>query len=754
MLQTLRPYLTPGIAVVGAGLIAVVPSVAPMPAAPTHFAQQQHSVVLTADPANDVTGLLTSWGLLPTITVNAVPLPAQINIELGSTLHNLLAMIGPFITLNNAWNDIMDQLAADPANAFMILLNAPGTLINAFLFGTSGIDVAGMNIPLFNGLFVAPHTATIDLQLGQLVDLAGVGNTTLGDVLGQFGIGDESVEGLLTGLLDSLGFGHLSVTALLSEFGIGDQPIADLAANLLDVMGIGNPTISGLADQVGLGDKSIAEVLTGLLGQAGIGNPTLAGLLDQFGLGEQSVGELATGLLHAAGMTDTSITGLLGQLGVGDLTLGDALKDLVHATAGGDATITDLLSQFGGADMTLGSVINPLLDASGFGDQSLAELIDSLLGGMFGGGGAGSMTVGDLVIEILQGAGYDMSLSELLQSAEMSNMTLGDLLEGTEIGDQKFTDLLTQAGMGDKTLLELADGAIPVPDITCPLLPGLYNVSCYQTLNSLMGPNSLLETLQRLYSAGAPALGVAPGTPLSDITIGQLLGATGVGGEKLSELLTGLNLSTPFDTVMHNLGLDSVTLSGLLNNGFSWLMNTSVVSMLSSWGLNNLNIDTVIDRLGLDVTINGLLGNLGLNNVDIGGLIDHVLGGMTLGSIANDLGLNNIHLDGFLESLLGGAKVGDLLDDLNLNSVHLDEILQRLLGGVTVNDIANSLGLGSVTVDSLVASLGLTGLTVNDVIDNLGLGGLDLDDLLSNMGISGTDLISVSIGQLGGLFGF
>ncbi|MEB3023747.1 hypothetical protein [[Mycobacterium] crassicus] len=753
MLQTLRPYLTPGVAVVGAAMIAVVPSAAPMPAIAAPFTQQ-HSVVLTADPANDVTGLLTSWGLLPTITVNAVPLPAQINIELGSTLHSLLAMIGPFITVSNAWSQIADQLAADPANAFMILFNAPGTLINAFLYGTAGVDVAGMTIPLFNGLLVAPHTATVELQLGQLVDLAGVGNKTLGDLLGEFGVGGQSVGGLLTGLLDTLGFGHMSVTGLLSEFGIGDQPIAGLAANLLDVMGIGNPTISGLADQVGLGDKSIAEVLAGLLGEAGIGNPTLAGLLDQFGLGDQSIGELATGLLHAAGMTDTTITGLLGQLGVGDLTLGDALKDLVHVAVGPDATITDLLGQFGGQDLTLGSMITPLLDASGFGDQSIAELIDELLGGMLGGGPAGSMTVGDLVIEILQGAGYDMSISEVLQSSQMAGMTLGDLLAGTEAGDQKFTDLLTQAGVGDKTLLELANGAIPIPDITCPLLPGLYNVSCYQTLNSLMGPNSLLQTLQRLYSAGAPALGVAPGTPLSDITLGQLLGATGVSDEKLSEILTGLNLSTPFDTVMHNLGLDNVTLSDVVHNGLPQLMNMSLMSILNSWGLNNLNIDTVIDRLGLDVTINGLLGNLGLNQVDIGSHLDHVLGGMTLGSIANDLGLNNIHLDGFLESLLGGTKVGDLLDDLNLNSVHLDEILERLLGGVTVNDIANSLGLGTVTLDSLVATLGLDGLTVNDVIDGLGLGGLDLDGLLSNMGIAGTDLISVSIGQLGGLFGF
>jgi hypothetical protein len=336
----------------------------------------------------------------------------------------------------------------------------------------------------------------------------------------------------------------------------------------------------------------------------------------------------------------------------------------------------------------------------------------------------------------------------------MSNMTIEDLLAGTEIGDTKFTDILTQAGVGNQTLRELAGDQLPLPDITCPLLPALYNESCDATLNSLMGPNTLLQTLQRLYSAGAPALGVAPGTPLASLTLGQLLSATGQGDQTLTEILTGLNLTTPFGSILNNLGLDNVTLSDVLNNGFGQLMNMSVISMLSSWGLNNLNIDTVIDRLGLDVTINSLLDNLGLNNVDIGSVIDQVLGGMTLGSIANDLGLNNIHLDGFLESLLGGAKVGDLLDDLNLNSVPLDEILQRLLGGVTVNDITTSLGLGSVTVDSLVASLGLAGVTINDVITDLGLGGLDLDGLLANMGIAGTDLISISIGQLGGLFGF
>jgi len=754
MLQTLRPYLTPGVALVGAGLVAVVPAVAPIPAVPMPSPTQHHAVALTADPAADVTDMLTSWGLLPTITINAVPLPATVDIELGSTLSTLLEVIGPFITLSNAWTEITDELAADPANFLSILFNAPGALINAFLYGTAGVDLAGTTIPLFNGLLVAPHTASVDMQLGQLVDLAGVGNTTLGDLLDMAGVGDESVGGLLTALLDGMGFGHLTVTGLLTEFGIGDESIAGLAANLLDVMGIGNPTIAGLADQVGLGDESIAQVLIGLLDQAGIGNPTLAGLLSQFGLGEQTVGELATSLLQSAGVEDTTITGLVSQLGLGDLTIGDALKELVNATVGGDATVTDVLAQFGGADLTLGSMINPLLDASGFADQTLAELFDTMLTGMFGGTPSTDITLSDLVLQILQSSGYDMTLSEVLDSSTMSNMTLTDLLAGTDIGNEKFTDLLTEAGVGSQTLRDLAGDQLPLPDITCPLLPGLYNVSCDATLNSLMGKNTLLQTLQNLHSAGAPALGVAPGTSFADLTLGQLLSATGQGNEKLSEILLGLPLTTPVDSILHNLGLDTVTVSGLLNNGFGDLLNTSVLSMLSSWGLNNLSIDTVIDRLGLDVTINGLLSNLGLNNVDIGSVIDHVLGGLTFGSIANDLGLNTVHLDGFLESLLGGAKVGTLLDDLNLNSVPLDEILDRLLGGVTVNDIANALGLGTVELDSLVASLGLDGLTINDVIDDLGMGGLNLDSLLANMGIDSTDLISVSLGQLGGLFGF
>ncbi|MBN9333520.1 MAG: ATP-binding cassette domain-containing protein, partial [Devosia sp.] len=111
-----------------------------------------------------------------------VVLEGQRHVELGSTLHTLLAMIGPFITVSNAINEITAELAADPSNAFTILLNAPGVIINAFLYGTAGIDVGGVTIPLFNGLLVASHTEHVDLQLGQLVDLAGVGNTSLTDL--------------------------------------------------------------------------------------------------------------------------------------------------------------------------------------------------------------------------------------------------------------------------------------------------------------------------------------------------------------------------------------------------------------------------------------------------------------------------------------------------------------------------------------------------------------------------------------------
>ena len=762
MYQSLRPALTPGFAVAGAAMIALVPATVPLADAHSLVGQhliaaQHHSVTLTSDPANDVTALLTGLGVLPSITVNAVPLPAHVDIELGGVLHGLLAAVGPIMTLSNAWNDIVAQLVADPSNAFSILFSAPGALINAFLFGSSGIDVAGMNIPLFSGLFVAPHTATVDLHLGQLVDMAGVGTTTLGDLLVSSGLGNESLQDLLSGLLDSLGVGHMSLTGVLSEFGIGDQPIASLASSLLDSMGIGNTTIAGLAEKAGLSDESIAQVLTDILGQAGVGNPTLVGLLDQAGIGQQTLGELATGLLHAAGMNDTTITGIVGELGIGNLTVGEALKELVNSTAGPNATVTDVLDHFGGANLTLGNLIDPVLASSGLGQQSLANVIDTALGGILGQPPSSDLTMGELVIDILQKAGYDLTLTQVLQDAQMSDMKLGDLLSSTPIGQEKFTDILTMAGYGDQTLRVLMSTggvSLPVPiDVACFALP-LFNLSCDQTLNSLLGPNTLYQTLHNLHSAGAPSLGVAPGTAFTDLTLGQLLSATGEGDVKLSHIITGLDLDTPFEQVLHLLGLDDVTVSQFVNNGFPGVIDTKIDTLLSDWGLNNLPMDTVIDRLGLNVTVNALLGDLGLNHVEIGSVIDSVLNHMTLGTIATDLGMNNVHLDDFLDGLLGNAKVGTLLDGLNLDSVPLDEIVQRLLGGVTVNDVATDLGLNHVTVDALVDALNLQGVTLTDVANDLGLSNLNLDSILANMGIAATDVISVSIGQLGGLFGF
>lgn len=825
--KSLRPYVTTGMGIAGAALIAVVPAAPQLPEVARQLNEvQHHSVALTADlgdiltPYTDLitntSNNLASLGvhafdfpilaqffsdplgslmhipdalimlntLLPSVDITSSGLPVEISAELTPTINLLLSVIGPFVNLGNAFSDLIGQIFdfSDPLGALFALLGAPATLLDAFLNGHSGLDVAGINIPLFNGLLAPGQSFDLTMTVGQLVDLAGMGDLTVGDLAEQAGLADQSVAGVVTGVLDAVGVGDSTFTELADQFGFGDLPLSELMIGLLDTMGIGNPSISGLADMAGLGEMSVSSLLIEVLNQVGMGTDqsmtTLAlSVLEAAGMGaDPTVGSLAVALLDAMGMGNLTITGLVQQLGFGDLTLGDALKEGLHAVAGGDPTITGLMETLGMGDTTLGSLLTSLLDSSGYGQQTPVDLFDALMGT------DDDVTIGEMLVNIIQGQDMDYTLSELLQQIPNSadpgttyaDLTLGELLNqtlvppadpanpdpvldpyaGQPMGDVPWADFLASnlaMNYGAKTIQDLAaEAGMPLDSTTCSLAI-VVGIDCEATLSSLMGSNTVSQTLGNLHADGSGIAGVPAGTPLTDVNLGQLVAATGQGDLHLSTLLFGLNMDTPIHDFLVNLGLDDVTLNDIITNGFPWLNDSTLVSLLSSWGLNNLDLDTVIDRLGLDMTITEMLNSLGVGQIQVTDLVNDLLGGVHVEDILNDLGLGGVSLETFLDNLLGGVYVGDLLDDLDLDNVHLDDVLTSLLGGVSVNSVLTSLGLDDVHLDDFVTDL-LGGATVGQVLDDLGISDATVSNILGSLGMTDTDIVGVLTGDFYGLF--
>lgn len=825
--KSLRPYVTTGMGIAGAALIAVVPAAPQLPeVARQHNHAQQRAVALTADlgdiftpytdlitnTSNNVASLgvhafdfpiLTQFfsdplgslmhipdalimlnTLLPSVGVTSSGLPIEVGTELTPTLGLLLSLIGPFVNVGNAFNDLIGQIFdfSDPLGALFALIGAPATLLDAFLNGHSGLDVAGINVPLFNGLLAPAQPFDLTLTIGQLVDLAGFGNVTVGELADQAGLSDQSLAGVVTGVLDAVGIGDATFTDLADQFGFGNLPLSQLMIELLDTMGIGNPSISGLADQAGLGEMSVASLLIEVLNQVGMGtNQSMTSLalsaLEAAGMGsDPTVGSLAVALMDAMGMGNLTITGLVQQLGYGDLTLGDALKEGLHAVTGGDPTVTGLLEALGMGDTSLVGLMTSLLDSAGYGQLTPVDLFDSLMGT------ESDVTLGQLLVNMIQGQGMDYTLVELLQQipnaadpgTTYADLTLGELLNSTVVppadpanpdpvldpyagqplGSVPWAEFLASnmaMNYGAKTIQDLAaEAGMPLDSTTCSLAI-VVGIDCSATLSSLMGSNTVYQTLHNLEADGNGIAGVPAGTPLTDVNLGQLVTATGQGDEHLSTILFGLNMDTPIHDILVNLGLDGVTLNDIVANGLPWLDDTTVVSLLSSWGLNNLDLDTVIDRLGLDMTITEMLNSLGLGQINLTDVVNDLLGGVYVENILNDLGLGGVSLETFLNNLLGGVYVGDLLDDLDLNNVYLDDVLTSLLGGVTVNSVLTSLGLDDVHLDEFVTDL-LGGATVGSLMDDLGISDATVTNILGSLGLNDTDIVGVLAGDFYGLF--
>ena len=351
MRQSVRPYVTTGIAIVGASLIAVTPVAPPAPnvqqralklvdyteydasqltsATETNWAGLESilsSSNWTTDP--DISqGLSTLFSDLSTGTSNAVTNPLS---EVTEGLLGLLSGDYGFNAASTAFTAVTDNIesalsSGDYSTALTDFENEGTTVLYAFLNGyPEAVGSGGLISPEFGLL-----TNTADgAATGQIDALAQVSNTIADEVanLGGANLTTDSLP-LVTGNLDlsvslsqilsDLGLGSassLTINGLISDLGL--SPTGDLIPSLTvgDVL-----TDLNLTDNSGISLTQILEDLNVIT--PGNTDPTISvdSILGDLGINTSTTSLSVDSILHTLGVDTTtpmSVSTILGDLGI------------------------------------------------------------------------------------------------------------------------------------------------------------------------------------------------------------------------------------------------------------------------------------------------------------------------------------------------------------------------------------------------------------------------------------------------------
>lgn len=176
---------------------------------PSLIADLPSAIVSTlSDPATITTNL----------TDSPLTLPITIGILLGAPLVIGLGEAGPLATSADAFQAYFGELGSgDPTTVLTALIDGPANIANAFLNGSVGLDVLGINLPLLNGILVP------DTSLDVPVDVNVV--TLLTDLLG------ADTANTIVGLLAA---GGITVPTDLDVASISVGPFGGLADGLIN----------------------------------------------------------------------------------------------------------------------------------------------------------------------------------------------------------------------------------------------------------------------------------------------------------------------------------------------------------------------------------------------------------------------------------------------------------------------------------------------------------------------------------------
>jgi hypothetical protein len=506
MQQALRPYATAGIALVGASMIAVTPLAVPPPKAQVRPVQlvDAWSDLVTNTTANvdsiisnasssDITQLFSQlvtnpFGVIealanfdPTVTTDLTSLPATISVELPPGLELAIAGLGATGATFTTLETVAQQLQSDPS--LTNISEGLATVLNAYLNGTDNISLldGAITVPLYNGLLAPETSANIDINLPDLINALGLGNTPLSNLD-------------LSTLLSQLGLGDLNLGTLFNDLGLSDQGLGTVLADLTNPI----TTLGGLLNLLGLNGLDLPSLsLTNILSGLGLDtNVDLSSLnLDQ--------------VLTAFGINPNV-----------DLGLGTILSDLVPTDSGlgtfldtGLGTELSNLGLLSGIVTDLGGVLNaiPLLSTAlatiGLTPSTLLSLTD--LETALNGTVADPLTVGSL----LDGGTLNDSLSNILAALGVDGVTPSGLT---------IEELLNALGFSSATTGQLTLGSLlgDLGTVANPLL-GLNITDLLNGLNlgNLLGDLGLSNLPLDLSNLG----------DLSNLTLGGLLGDLGLG---------------------------------------------------------------------------------------------------------------------------------------------------------------------------------------------------------------------------------
>jgi hypothetical protein len=545
MQQTLRPYATAGIALVGASMIAVTPMAVPPPAAQVRSVQLVDAwsdlisttttnldSIISNVSSSDITQLFNElvtnpFGVIeafanfdPTVATDLTSLPATISVELPPGLELAIAGLGATGAALTTLETVAQQLQTDPS--LTNLSEGLATVLNAYLNGTDNISLldGAITIPLYNGLLAPETSANIDINLTSLIDALGLGNTPLTDLD-------------LSTLLSQLGLGDLNLGALFDDLGLSDQGLGTVLANLTDPI----TTLGGLLNLLGLNGLDLPSLsLTNILSGLGLdtnvdlSSLTLSDVLSDFGINSP-----------LSDLSGLSLSSILTSFGV-DLPTG--------ATLGG-TTLTSLLTDLNLNTLQLGTLLGDAGTAIGGPTETLINTllaiptVETLLN---------QLNLGELLTGVALGNGGSLSLDTLLSDLGIN------LPSSTDLANIDISDVLTSLGV--------------------PFLPGNLDLGTLLGdlgLSNVTGDLTLGDLLNDLGTVANPILGLDITDLLNGLNLGNLLGDLG-----LSDL--------PLD--LSNLGdLSNLNLGDLLGDlGLGDLVNVSVDPL---GGFDTLLVDVV-----------------------------------------------------------------------------------------------------------------------------------------------------------------
>ena len=523
MQQALRPYVTAGIALVGASMIAVTPVAGPPIGAQarpvqlvdawsdlfTESAANWQNILNGADSSaisqvfseflSNPGGVLEALSnLTPTVVTHLTSLPGTISVSLPPGLELAIAELGATGATFTALNEVAQQLMTNPSAGF----EGIATVLNGYLNGQDNISLLNgtITIPLWNGILAPLQPVDVNLSLTNLVDALGLGNLHLTNLD-------------LASLLSQLGLGTLNLGGLFNDLGLSTDGLGTLLHN-----GSGVTTLGGLLNLLGLnglslGSLSLTNVLSGLGldTNVNLNSLNLDQVLTAFGLNPNVdiglgtlLGNLGFGTFLNTGLgTELSNLGLLqGVLTSLNGVLGTVLNNpavlaalvLLGLTPGTLLNLANLETALNGD--TVGSLL---------GGQTLNEGLSNILTAL----GVGGVTPSGLTVGgLLQDLGF---------SSWTGNLTLGGLLTdlGNPILGLNITDLLNGLNLG-QLLNDLGLSNLPLD------LANLGTVSNL-TLGELLGDLGLGDLAN---VSVAPIGGLV--TELVDVVPQQILAALGI----------------------------------------------------------------------------------------------------------------------------------------------------------------------------------------------------------------------------------